>query len=287
MIIGTRGSDLARVQTDTVVSMLKERRPDINVDVKIVKTTGDIVKDKPLSEMGSPGVFTKELDRLIISGEVDAAVNSLKDMPVDLTEGTELAAVLPRAPSEDVLISRVSFEQLPSGAVVGTSSTRRRMQLISYRPDLDIRDLRGNVPTRIRKWKEGEYDAIVAARAGLVRLGLDEECHILDPDIFIPAPGQGAVAVVCRADSPYLSVLQELDDIKARKEVEAERFVLKALGGGCSMPIGVSSRVVDENMHIKALVNSEHGDVRVERTLTLDDYEGLNDLVQELLEGMS
>jgi len=267
--------------------MLKERRPDINVDVKIVKTTGDIVKDKPLSEMGSPGVFTKELDRLIISGEVDAAVNSLKDMPVDLTEGTELAAVLPRAPSEDVLISRVSFEQLPSGAVVGTSSTRRRMQLISYRPDLDIRDLRGNVPTRIRKWKEGEYDAIVAARAGLVRLGLDEECHILDPDIFIPAPGQGAVAVVCRADSPYLSVLQELDDIKARKEVEAERFVLKALGGGCSMPIGVSSRVVDENMHIKALVNSEHGDVRVERTLTLDDYEGLNDLVQELLEGMS
>ena len=284
MIIGTRGSELARVQTGMVVSMLKERRPDLDVDVRTVTTTGDVVRDRPLGALGGFGAFTKELDRLIVDGDIDAAVNSLKDMPVDLTEGIELAAVLPRAPVEDVLLSPVPLEQLPPGAVVGTSSVRRRMQLLARRPDLDIRDLRGNVPTRIRKWKGGEYDAIVAARAGLVRLGLDEEYHILPPEVFVPSPGQGAIAVVCRAGSPHLPILRELDDARTRREVEAERRVLKGLGGGCSVPIGVWARVVDGSMVVKAVVSSENGEVRAERTLNPDACEeGLDELVEELI----
>mgnify|MGYP000952648437 FL=1 len=284
MIIGTRGSELARVQTGMVVSMLKERRPDLDVDVRTVTTTGDVVRDRPLGALGGFGAFTKELDRLIVDGRIDAAVNSLKDMPVDLTEGVELAAVLPRAPVEDVLLSPVPLEQLPPGAVVGTSSVRRRMQLLARRPDLDIRDLRGNVPTRIRKWKEGEYDAIVAARAGLVRLGLDEGHHILPPEVFVPSPGQGAIAVVCRAGSPHLPILRELDDVRTRREVEAERRVLKGLGGGCSVPIGVWARVVDGSMVVKAVVSSENGEVRAERTLDPDACEeDLDELVEELI----
>ncbi len=273
MIIGTRGSELARVQTGMVVSMLKERRPDLDVDVRTVTTTGDVVRDRPLGALGGFGAFTKELDRLIVDGDIDAAVNSLKDMPVDLTEGIELAAVLPRAPVEDVLLSPVPLEQLPPGAVVGTSSVRRRMQLLARRPDLDIRDLRGNVPTRIRKWKEGEYDA-----------SLDEEYHILPPEVFVPSPGQGAIAVVCRAGSPHLPILRELDDARTRREVEAERRVLKGLGGGCSVPIGVWARVVDGSMVVKAVVSSENGEVRAERTLDPDACgEDLDELVEELI----
>lgn len=284
MIIGTRGSELARVQTDMVIAMLKERHPELDVDVRIVATTGDVVRDRPLDALGGLGAFTKELDRFVVNGEIDVAVNSLKDMPVDLTEGTVLAAVLPRAPVEDVLLSDIPLEQLRPGAVVGTSSMRRRMQLLARRPDLDIRDLRGNVPTRIRKWKDGEYDAIVAARAGLVRLGLDEGHHTLPPEIFVPAPGQGAIAVVCRAGSPCLPVLRELDDATTRTEVNAERRVLKGLGGGCSVPIGVWARVVDGSMDIKAVVSSEKGEMRVERTLAADECdEGLEELIQELL----
>jgi hydroxymethylbilane synthase len=284
MIIGTRGSDLARVQTNIVVSMVKERRPDLEVEVRMVSTIGDVVTDRPLGSLGGFGAFTKELDRLIVDGEIDVAVNSLKDMPVDLTEGTALAAMLPRAPVEDVLLSAVPLEQLPSGAIVGTSSVRRKMQLLSRRPDLDIRDLRGNVPTRIRKWKEGQYDAIVAARAGLVRLGLNEAYHILAPEVFVPSPGQGAIAVVCRAGSPYLGVLKELDDESTRREVDAERRVLKGLGGGCSLPIGVWARTEGSKMIVKAVVNTEKGEIRAERTLPSSAYgEGLDDLIDELI----
>ena len=286
MIIGTRGSELAMVQTNMVLAMLKEKHPELDVEVRTVTTTGDIVRDRPLGALGGYGAFTKELDRLIVNGEIDAAVNSLKDMPVDLTEGTEMAAVLPRAPVEDVLLSSVALDRLKSGAVVGTSSVRRKMQLLARRPDLNIKDLRGNVPTRIRKWKNGEYDAIVVARAGLVRLGLDEAYHVLPPDVFVPSPGQGAIAVVCRAGSPHLPTLRELDDATTRAEVEAERRVLKGLGGGCSVPIGVWARMVDGNMNIKAVVNLENGEVRAERTLTPDRLEkGLDELIEELLRG--
>jgi hydroxymethylbilane synthase len=275
MIIGTRGSALALAQTRTVVDELQRCCPGIEIEVREVKTIGDRVTDRPLASLGGYGAFTKELDQRIVAGDIDAAVNSLKDMPVDLTPGTELAAVLPRGPVEDVLVSKVPLDELPSGAVVGSSSVRRRSILQWKRPDLDVRDLRGNVPTRVRKWRNGEYDAIILARAGLVRLGIDVECHILDPEAFTPAVGQGAIAIVCAADSAHLPCLRLLDDPKTRLEVQAERFILRALGGGCSVPIGVWATASGNDLRVRGSVISEvrEESVFVDRTMPLERAE--------------
>jgi hydroxymethylbilane synthase len=285
MIIGTRGSALALAQTRTVVEMLAMRCPNTSIEVKEVKTIGDKVIDRPLSSLGGYGAFTKELDQRIVAGEIDAAVNSLKDMPVDLTPGTELAAILPRGPVEDLLLSKVPLEQLPSGAVVGSSSVRRRSMLLRRRPDLDVRDLRGNVPTRVRKWKEGEYDAIVLARAGLFRLGINEQHYVLDPEVFTPAVGQGAIAIVCAEGSEHLRYLHLLDDLKTRTEVEAERFVLRALGGGCSVPIGVWATGRGKELRIRGSViaNEMSRDVYIDKLVSLDRLEdGLNEIAEAM-----
>lgn len=275
MIIGTRGSALAMAQTRMVAKELGERCSGVSIEVREIKTMGDRVTDRPLASLGGYGAFTKELDQRIVSGEIDVAVNSLKDMPVDLTPGTELAAVLPRGPVEDVLLSKVPLDQLPAGAVVGSSSVRRRSILLWKRPDLDVRDLRGNVPTRIRKWKEGEYDAIILARAGLYRLGIEERYFVLDPEVFTPAVGQGAIAVVCAASSEYLPCLRRLDDRKTRTEVEAERFILRALGGGCSVPIGVWATLRDGELRVRGSVISERSNesVFISRDIPLADRE--------------
>lgn len=287
MIIGTRESALAKWQTNTVISKLKELDPGIDIQVKYVKTTGDEVKDKPLSALGGFGAFVKELDYKIVDGEIDVAVNSLKDMPMELTEGTDLAAVLPRGPVEDVLLSEVPLNELPNKAVVGSSSVRRRHQLLAQRPDLVIKDLRGNVPTRIRKWKEGEYDAIVLARAGMERLGVEEKHFILDPEVFIPAVGQGAIAVACREGSEYMDLLKKLEDPKTRKEVDAERYVLRALGGGCSVPIGIWARSDDKGIFIIGSVIGRKGVVRSERTIPHGDVRhGLVEFAVKLSKGL-
>ncbi|MDW5562482.1 MAG: hydroxymethylbilane synthase [Methanomassiliicoccus sp.] len=285
MIIGTRGSALALAQTTMVVWELGRCSPEVDIEVREIKTIGDRVTDRPLASLGGYGAFTKELDQRIVSGEIDAAVNSLKDMPVDLTPGTELAAVLPRGPVEDILLSRYPLEDLPKGAVVGSSSVRRRSMLLWKRPDLEVRDLRGNVPTRIRKWKDGEYDAIVLARAGLSRLGIEERGFTLDPEVFIPAVGQGAIAVVCAAGSQHLPILRRLDDERTRTEVEAERFVLRALGGGCSVPIGVWASKQGNALRVRGSVVSEAPPERafVDRTIPLDNLkEGLTAIAEIL-----
>lgn len=275
MIIGTRGSALALAQTRTVVKELEMRCPGIGIEVREIRTTGDRVTDRPLASLGGYGAFTKELDQRIVAGEIDAAVNSLKDMPVDLTPGTELVAVLPRGPVEDVLLSEVPLEELPSGAVVGSSSVRRRSIIQWKRPDLEVRDLRGNVPTRIKKWKEGQYDAIVLAKAGLVRLGIEAQYHVLDPKVFTPAVGQGAIAVVCAAGSRNLHRLHQLDDAKTRAEVEAERSILKALGGGCSVPMGIWATVHGSEMTVRGSVISEvrSESVFIDRTFPVERRE--------------
>ncbi|MFW5914215.1 MAG: hydroxymethylbilane synthase, partial [Thermoplasmatota archaeon] len=170
MIVGTRGSDLARAQARELVEALRAIRPGLEVEVRVVRTTGDRVTDRPLSSLGGFGAFVKELDQRLLEGQVDVAVNSLKDMPVEPTPGTALSAVLPRGPVEDVLVPGIPLDDLPKGAVVGSSSVRRRAQILNLRPDLEVRDIRGNVNTRLSKLGNG-YDAIVLARAGLVRLG--------------------------------------------------------------------------------------------------------------------
>ena len=289
MIIGTRGSALAKAQTEMVIQQLKSRFPELEIQTKIIATTGDKVRDRPLESLGGFGAFVKELDQRIVSGEIDVAVNSLKDMPVVLTEGTVLAAVLPRGPVEDVIIPDIPLSQLPEGATVGTSSVRRKALLQSIRSDLVIKDMRGNVPTRIRKWKEGMFDAIVLARAGIDRLGLNVPYHILDPEVFVPAVGQGAIAIVCAKKSTYLQALETLNDRKTRAEVEAERFVLRELGGGCSVPIGVWARLDEDIMNLRGVVIGDQGRLTAdvnERIPVKNLEKGLGKVVKEMSKGM-
>jgi len=285
VILGTRGSELAMAQTAIVTNMLRSRHPDLPVEVITVRTTGDVVRDRPLGTLGF-GAFVRELDARLVAGELDAAVNSLKDMPVQLTEGTELAAVLPRGPAEDVLLSEVPLDELPPGAVIGSSSARRSRQLLARRPDMVIKDLRGNVPTRVRKWRAGEYDAIVLARAGLERLGSAERYFVLDPEQFVPAPGQGAIAIVCRQGCEHLETLRSLDDPRTRSEVEAERYVLKALGGGCALPLGVWARTEGGRLRVLGSICTADGEIRAERIVAPGDTAGLDRLAAELAAGL-
>jgi hydroxymethylbilane synthase len=241
LTFATRPSALARWQTRWVIRRLEEAHPDLTCREEIIVTQGDRVLDKPLPEIGGKGLFTQELEAALLSGQVDAAVHSLKDLPTEMPPGLTVGAVPARAEVRDALVSAQGYtlETLPQGAVVGTSSLRRAAQLLAARPDLQIRPLRGNVDTRVRKALEGQYDAVVLAGAGLVRLGLTE--HIsqwLPLEVMLPAPGQGALAVQCRAaDDATLGLLAAIEDPATRAAVEAERGFLSALGGGCAVPV--------------------------------------------------
>jgi hydroxymethylbilane synthase len=288
MIIGTRGSRLALAQTELFIERFKMHFPDEEVEVRMVKTRGDKVIDRPLSSLGGYGAFVKELDQQLVEGNVDVVVNSLKDMPVDPTDGTCICAVLPRGPVEDVILPNMALDDLPPGAKVGTSSVRRAALLLNRRPDLEMVDIRGNVPTRIRKMKEGKYDAIIIARAGLQRLNLDEEYHLLDPLLFVPAPGQGAIAAVCRNDDPIGDMVREIDHPPTSREVDLERKILKLLGGGCSVPLGVLAISTSVAIRVLGAVLSPDGRncVRVDEVLGFEEIEHrLESIVQRLGRG--
>ncbi len=241
LTIGTRSSALARWQTEWVLARLREAWPDLDCQTKLFTTSGDRILDKPLPEIGGKGLFTAELENALRNGEIDLAVHSLKDLPIDDAPGLTIGAIPVREDARDVLISRNGWtlDTLPSGARVGTSSLRRSAQLLPARPDLTLLPLRGNVDTRVRKVRQGEYDAIVLAAAGVLRLGLGEHItEYLPMEVMLPAPGQGALAVQCRADdASVLESLRPIGDRATRAAVAAERAFLKALGGGCSAPV--------------------------------------------------
>jgi hydroxymethylbilane synthase len=241
LTMGTRGSALARWQTDWVRARLQTAWPDLECQTRLFTTSGDRILNKPLPEIGGKGLFTEELENALRNGEIDLAVHSLKDLPIDDAPGLTLGAIPVREDARDVLISRNGWtlDTLPRGARVGTSSLRRSAQLLALRPDLTLLPLRGNVDTRIRKAMNGEYEAIVLAAAGVLRLGLGEHItEYLPFEVMLPAPGQGAMAVQCRADgASVLELLRPLDDPAPRAAVTAERAFLKALGGGCSAPV--------------------------------------------------
>jgi hydroxymethylbilane synthase len=237
---GTRKSFLARWQTTQIREALHRRTGATSEEITI-QTEGDRVLDRPLPEIGGKGVFTEALEEALRDGAIDFAVHSLKDLPVEMPDDLVLAAVCLRADPRDVLIARErqTLRTLPCGASVGTSSTRRMAQLRAARPDVAIKPLRGNVDTRIRKAQDGEYDAIVIAAAGVERLGLAETItEYLSFEVMLPAPGQGALAVQCRAGDPATRELfASLDDLLTRAATDAERAFLTALGGGCAAPI--------------------------------------------------
>ncbi len=264
LIFATRPSALARWQTRWVIQALQEKHPALTCTERLITTQGDRTLDKPLPEIGGKGLFTQELEAELLSGRVQAAVHSLKDLPIETTPGLTLGAIPRRGEAREALVSARGYtlESLPEGARLGTSSLRRAAQALRLRPDLRIEPLRGNVDTRLRKALEGQYDAILLAGAGLMRLGLS--AHItqwLPLEVMLPAPGQGALAVQCRADDRQtLELLADIEHPPTRAASLAERAFLQGLGGGCAVPVAAYAQAApDGSIGLTALVLSLDG----------------------------
>ena len=265
--IGTRGSPLARAQTELACRALRQADPALAgpgaLEVVAIRTTGDRVSDRPLAELGGKGMFCKELEAALLERRIDLAVHSMKDLPTWLPAGLAIGAMLPRADPRDVLIARQGpcrIDGLPKDAVVGTASLRRRAQLLARRPDLEIATMRGNLETRLRKLEAGEVDATLLARAGLDRLGVSPPgAMLLEPDEMLPAVGQGAIGIECRADAPLRALLQAVDDAPTSLCVAAERAMLEVLDGSCHTPIAGHARIEEGRMRLRGLVARPDG----------------------------
>ena len=259
--IGSRGSQLALWQANHISALLRERGHQ--VELEIIKTTGDKITDVALAKVGTKGMFTKEIEEALAEGRVDLAVHSLKDLPTELSSGFEIAAITTRENPRDVFCSHKyeKIEDLPHGARVGTSSLRRQAQLKAVRPDLNIHPLRGNVDTRLRKLEAGDYDAIILAAAGLNRLGKTQLVRqIIPAEVMCPAAGQGALGIEIRAgDSVTRQHLAFLDDAAARATTTCERALLNKLGGGCQVPIGAFAEVRNGRLHLEGIVADPDG----------------------------
>ncbi|MBD3334577.1 MAG: hydroxymethylbilane synthase [Candidatus Eisenbacteria bacterium] len=296
--IGTRRSRLAMWQSEWAARLLRELHPGLKVDIVPVRTLGDRDRDSSLAGMGRTGVFTKEIEDALFDGRCDLAVHSLKDLPTALTPGLSLAAILERADVRDAWIcgAGLGLDEAPEGATVGTSSLRRRSQLLHRRPDLKMTELRGNVPSRLRAAgapvEEGgtpktRVDATILAYAGLKRLGLERYAsEILEPETMLPAPGQGAVAVEIRADDAGTAeLLLPLDHGPTRLATAAERGFLEALGGGCSVPVGALATVAGRQIHLRGVVAGAEGRRRLTGETTGDDPLRLGqELARELVD---
>lgn len=272
LVIATRGSRLALWQAEYVKSLLETRYPALRVRLNIIRTKGDIIQDVPLAKVGGKGLFVKEIEEALLGGQADLAVHSMKDVPMQLPEGLVLGCIPQREVPADLFLSvrYATPEALPQGAHVGTSSLRRQAQVLAWRPDLRISSLRGNVDTRLRKLTEGTYDAIILASAGIKRLGLSAPCmYPLTPERFLPAVGQGALGIECRADrADLLELLSPFDDPATRVCVEAERGLLAGLDGGCQVPIaGYAVLSGADSLRLEGLVAEPDGSRLLRKTL--------------------
>ena len=269
--IGTRASALALWQAEWVKSELEKKYPGMTVSLTKIKTTGDKILDVPLAQVGGKGLFVKEIEEAMLAHEIDIAVHSMKDVPTMFPDGLHLSCITKREDARDALLTRnnMKFKDLPQGATIGTSSLRRQAQLMSVRPDFKIAQLRGNVDTRLRKLKEGQFDAIILAAAGVRRLGLAENVsEYIDPSISLPAIGQGALGIECRVDD------RELNDLIAffnhqdtRTCVTGERALLRRLEGGCQVPIACYGQMVNGKLHLIGLVGSVDGKRIIKETI--------------------
>jgi hydroxymethylbilane synthase len=264
LVAGTRGSVLALWQAEHIRKRLCAFHPELDVVVKTIQTRGDLVLNLALSQVGGKGLFVKEIEQALLAGEIDLAVHSLKDMPTEQPDGLVLGAILERADSRDALVVRDGGDgllALPSGARVGTSSLRRRAQLLAVRSDLEVLDLRGNVDTRLRKLGEGQYDAMVLAVAGLVRLGHAEAItQFLPVETMLPAVGQGALCIEVRSDDETIrGLISMLDHPPTRQTTEAERALLRRLEGGCQVPIGAFAEATEGMLRLRGLIAALDG----------------------------
>jgi len=255
LIVGTRGSKLAMYQTEHVASML-----DCPVEIKIIQTRGYNIQDVPLANLDGKAFFTKEIDDALLKRDIDFAVHSFKDIPTLLPDGIVIGAVPERESSSDALVGPyATVEELPRGAIIGTSSLRRQSFILARRPDVVLKSLRGNVDTRVKKLKNGEYDAIIAAAAGMKRMGYSNY-HELDPKIYNPAAGQGAIAVTARADDKeVLDIITKIDDPIARESCRLERLFLETIEGGCQIPAGVHTVLDNNHFEVYGFISTVDG----------------------------
>ena len=261
--LATRASPLALWQTEFVAQQLREQHPGLQTELVKLTTRGDRILDRPLAEIGGKGLFLKELEVALLEGDADIAVHSLKDVPAEMPEGLSLPVVLERHNPLDALVSGQypTLDELPNGAIVGTSSLRRQAQLLAYRPDLEVRPLRGNVNTRLAKLDAGEYDAIVLAAAGLERLQMAERiAQLLPADLCLPAASQGVIGIECReADDAVLALIEPLHHEITASRIAAERRVSLELGGSCRVPLAAFSEIESSHLSLTAVVSDEKG----------------------------
>ena len=288
-ILGTRGSPLALAQAHKVASALEvaNRWPADFVQIQVVETTGDKVHDRPLAEIGGKQLWTKELDRALMEGEVDFCVHSLKDVEAIRPRGISIAAVRPRGDVQDRLIGADSIEDLPRGAVVGTSSPRRKAQLLSIRPDLKVVPFRGNVQTRLAKLEAGEVQATLLAGAGLRRIGMGNVGTPIPLEVMLPAPTQAVIAIECRADDALTAaMLTIVDDHSTQAIIRAERAFTAALGGSCHSPVAALAELVDGKIRFRAQLLSEDGrdQLKEEAVFECGDHETPKRLALSMLE---
>ena len=275
MIIGTRGSKLAITQANIVKELMEKE--GVKSTIKTIQTQGDIITDKPLYQLQGVGVFVRELDAKLYANEIDIAVHSMKDIPSIRPDKLSIAAVLVRDSPYDILLTHdnVSIDDLDDGSIIGTSSMRRRAQLLRHRPDLNIQDIRGNIDTRLNKLNQGLYDGIVIAKAGLERMGLNISGEVLSSDLFCPSPNQGTIAIATKSNSEYNFNLLKLNHMQTKIETEIERTLISLVESGCSIPIASFAKVEGDEIYVKAEVLSLDGAdfVYVEDILSLENYQ--------------
>jgi len=286
--LGSRSSPLAMAQANEAKLRLIAAHGlrDGDVEIVSVRASGDKVQDRPLAEIGGKALWTKELDAALLAGDIDFAVHSAKDVETVRPAAIAIAAILPREDVRDVLVGAASIAALPDGAVIGTSAPRRAAQLLNLRPDCTVQPIRGNVATRLAKLAAGDVDATFLAAAGLNRLGETGTGHPLDPDQWLPAPGQAAIAIECRADHAEMrALLEAIDDAPSREAVLAERSLLAALGGNCHSPVAVLTQRLPRGVGLRAVIFSPDGGHRIEAELDFapDDNEAPLRLADQLL----
>ena len=277
-IVGARGSKLSQAQTNWVISELQKIDSSLSFEFKTITTKGD-TDTRPLFAMEQKGIFEKEIDRAVFEKEVDFAVHSLKDVPSQLDENLIIACIPKREAINDVLITRDGFDidSIPSNSVIGSSSLRRAVQITRKRPDLNVKPVRGNIETRINKVVDGKFDGVVLAQAGITRLGTSVKLSKLSLDDFPPSPGQGALAIVCREDdSKTLKILQQIEDPKSRKEIEAERALSDSVDSGCRFPVGAFAVSDSNSLTLKVAVYSMDG----KKSIILEKSDNINNAIE-------